>query len=350
MSELRLISSFQPLEYTPEMIKESYEKNDGRIILRGLMQKADALNQNGRIYPKAILEREIRNYQKFINENRSLGECVPPETEIYTVNGWKSIKDIANDEVIATLNVENNELEFQRIDRKIDRRYRGPMHRIRVSRAHDVCLTPNHNILITDLCGRPKKIKSSALFDEVKNSSTSFQLFTSERLQRVARESVDVIDYDGRVYCVTVKNGTWLMKQNGHVCWTGNCDHPETSVVNLKNVSHIVREVKMEGNEARGAIEILDKVPSGQILKGLVESGVKLGISSRGVGSTKQQGDYFVVQDDFQLICFDVVSDPSTAQAFMLPEGRVITAAELSRVFNRSDRIDRIMNEILNAR
>ena len=93
-------------------------------------------------------------------------------------------------------------------------------------------------------------------------------------------------------------------------------------------------------------MEILD-TPSGKILQSLVESGVKLGISSRGVGSTKKQGDYFVVQDDFQLICWDYVSEPSTPGAFMLPEGRRIESSELQKVFNKSDRIDRILNDIL---
>jgi outer membrane protein assembly factor BamE (lipoprotein component of BamABCDE complex) len=74
---------------------------------------------------------------------------------------------------------------------------------------------------------------------------------------------------------------------------------------------------------------------------------VKLGISSRGVGSTKKQGDYHVVQDDFQLICWDYVSEPSTPGAFMLPEGKTINSNELRQIFNKSDRIDRIINDIL---
>jgi hypothetical protein len=95
-----------------------------------------------------------------------------------------------------------------------------------------------------------------------------------------------------------------------------------------------------------GSVELLD-TPSGKILQSLVESGVKLGISSRGVGSTKKQGDYFVVQDDFQLICWDYVSEPSTPGAFMLPEGKKIGSDELRKVFNKSDRIDRVLNDII---
>ncbi len=201
MSDLKLINSYEVFDCTPEMIKESVEKT-GKIMVKGILQKADVVNQNGRIYPAAILEREIRNYQKFIIENRALGEC----------------------------------------------------------------------------------------------------------------------------------------------------DHPEDSVVNLKNASHIVREAYLEKGIVYGSVEILDKTPSGAILKGLIESGVKLGISSRGVGSTRKQGDYQVVQDDFQLICFDIVSEPSTSGAFMIPEGRSINKNDLRKVFTKSDRIDRILNDILSDR
>ena len=127
----------------------------------------------------------------------------------------------------------------------------------------------------------------------------------------------------------------------------GELDHPDSSVVNLKNVSHVIREAYIENGTVIGTIEVLGKTPSGAILQGLVESGIKLGISSRGVGSTRKQGEYYVVQDDFQLICWDMVSEPSTPGAFMIPEGKLIGEAELRQVFNRTDRIDRVLNEIL---
>jgi hypothetical protein len=105
----------------------------------------------------------------------------------------------------------------------------------------------------------------------------------------------------------------------------------------------------MEGNICYGTVEILN-TPSGKILQSLVESGVTLGISSRGVGSTQPQGDLQIVQDDFQLICWDFVSEPSTPGAFMMKEGREISSKQLSEIntsfFNKSDRIYRIFNEI----
>ena len=197
--KLRVLNSYSTFDYTPDMIRESRDQNEGKIVLKGVLQKSETVNQNGRIYPKAILEREVRNYQKFIEENRALGEC----------------------------------------------------------------------------------------------------------------------------------------------------DHPDSSVVELKNVSHLVKEAYVEGDTVYGSVELLD-TPCGKILQSLVEAGVKLGISSRGVGSTKRQGDYQVVQDDFQLICWDFVSEPSTPGAFVMKEGKsVITQDELDQFFNKSDRVDRIFNNIL---
>ena len=197
MTALSLLTEWTPLSINPSLVKESRLQNGGKIMLKGVIQRADTLNQNGRIYPRPILEREIINYQKFIRENRALGEC----------------------------------------------------------------------------------------------------------------------------------------------------DHPDTSVVELKNTSHIVREARMEGDTVYGTVELLD-TPSGKILQSLIESGVTLGISSRGVGSTKQQGSNLVVQEDFQLICFDIVSEPSTPGAFMIKESKMINSTDLRATFNRSDRINRIFNDI----
>jgi hypothetical protein len=198
MSERKLLTEWLPFEYTKEMVTESRELNNGKIVMKGVLQKADTLNQNGRVYPGEILSREVRNYQKFIKENRALGEC----------------------------------------------------------------------------------------------------------------------------------------------------DHPDSSVVELKNASHIVREAYMEEDTCYGTVELLD-TPAGKILQSLVESGITLGISSRGVGSTRQDGDRDVVQDDFQLICWDFVSEPSTPGAFMMREGRDFSRKDLDAYFTKTDRIDRIMNDIL---
>ena len=201
MSALKLITEWSAWEYDKEKTLTEASTNGGKYIMRGILQKANTLNQNGRVYPMDILEREVRNYQKFIAENRALGEL----------------------------------------------------------------------------------------------------------------------------------------------------DHPDSSVVELKNASHIVREAYMQGDICYGTVEILD-TPSGKILKSLVDSGVTLGISSRGVGSTRKEGDYQVVQDDFQLICWDFVTEPSTPGAFMMKEGKEINETDLNRHFTKSDRIDRIFNDIISWR
>ena len=194
----KLLTEWCSFNVTKDMINESKRMHGGKIILKGPIQKSNTLNQNGRIYPIEILEREVRNYQKFIRENRALGEC----------------------------------------------------------------------------------------------------------------------------------------------------DHPDSSVVELKNASHIIREAHMDGDIVYGTVELLD-TPAGKILQSLVESGVTLGISSRGVGSTTTQGSHQVVQDDFQLICWDFVSEPSTPGAFMMREGVEVSRKDLNKVFNASDRVYRICNEIL---
>ena len=204
-SRLALLASYVPFEYevTRNTITEAaVDGKEPRVInkvtMRGVLQKADVVNQNGRIYPLHILEREVRNYQKFIVEHRALGEL----------------------------------------------------------------------------------------------------------------------------------------------------DHPDSSVINLKNASHMITEAYIDKGTVYGSIDVLN-TPSGKILQDLIDGGVKLGISSRGVGTTAKKGDYVEVQDDFQLICWDMVSEPSTPGAFMIPEGKMITDIELREVFNRSDRIDRILNDIL---
>jgi hypothetical protein len=97
----------------------------------------------------------------------------------------------------------------------------------------------------------------------------------------------------------------------------GELDHPESTVVNLRNVSHNIVEVHWEGADLMGTIEVLS-TPSGNIVKELMKNGIRLGVSSRGVGSIKDLGENTVeVDDDFGLICFDIVSNPSTHGAFL---------------------------------
>jgi hypothetical protein len=102
----------------------------------------------------------------------------------------------------------------------------------------------------------------------------------------------------------------------------GELDHPESQVVNLKNVSHNIKDINWDGKNIMGTIEILP-TPSGNILKALIDNGITVGVSSRGMGSLEQKGDIMEVQDDFELLCWDFVSTPSNPGSFMtLKEGK----------------------------
>ena len=121
----------------------------------------------------------------------------------------------------------------------------------------------------------------------------------------------------------------------------GELDHPESSVINLKNVSHIISDYWWDGDNVMGKIEILS-TPSGQILEALIKNNVTLGVSSRGMGSLEQNGNVMEVQDDFSLICWDFVSTPSNPDSYMsvLREGKEYNATNYSKVNN-------IIHEIL---
>jgi len=178
----QVIVDYIPFEVTPQQINEAMKNNDGRLIVKGVLQRAEAKNQNGRVYPRETLVREAKKYAEVqIKERRALGEL----------------------------------------------------------------------------------------------------------------------------------------------------DHPDSSVVNLNNVSHNILEMHWSGDDLEGTVEVLG-TPAGNILKELFKSGIKLGISSRGLGSVKEMHeadgeDSVEVQPDFELIAFDFVSNPSTHGAFLSPtnEGKL---------------------------
>lgn len=177
-------------------------------------------------------------------------------------------------------------------------------------------------------------------------------LLTEEEKRRVANGAIilsgvmqmsETQNGNGRVYphgilVREVQNYKKMVQERRAL---GELDHPDTSVVNLANASHLVTEIWMDENRCMGKIEVLN-TPSGNILKSLVQSGVKLGISSRGMGSVSENNGKTIVEEDFQLICFDMVSDPSTPGAFMMSE-----AKEPSNIFTKADRVNRLLNKIL---
>jgi len=159
-------------------------------------------------------------------------------------------------------------------------------------------------------------------------------------------QKADAVNGNGRVYprnvlTREVANYQKLVKENRAL---GELDHPEDSIINLRNASHMITEVWWNGADVMGKAKVLD-TPSGQILRSLVESGVTLGISSRGMGSVSEGNGQTMVEDDFQLICFDFVSEPSTPGAFMMKEAKEYE----NQVFTKADRINRLLNEVLES-
>ena len=146
-------------------------------------------------------------------------------------------------------------------------------------------------------------------------------------------------EYQHETMVREVKNYQKLVKERRAL---GELDHPDDSVINLKNASHMVTEIWMEGKNVMGKIKVLD-TPSGKILKELVNGGVTVGVSSRGMGSVREEAGRTIVEDDFQLICFDMVSEPSTPGAFMMREAKEFN----NNVFTKADKINRLLNEVL---
>jgi hypothetical protein len=160
-------------------------------------------------------------------------------------------------------------------------------------------------------------------------------------------QEAEVQNGNGRVYPKAIleremKNYMILVKERRAL---GELDHPDDSIINLKNASHMITECWWDGNNVMGKVKVLN-TPSGKILQELVNDGVKLGISSRALGSVNESNGRTVVQEDLQLICFDFVSEPSTPNAFMaLQEAKNIKIE--TDIFDRNYKLNRMLNEIL---
>jgi len=126
----------------------------------------------------------------------------------------------------------------------------------------------------------------------------------------------------------------------------GELDHPDSQIINLKNVSHNIKKIWWDNDNVMGAIEILP-TPSGNILAALFQNNIPVGVSSRGMGSLKQMGEIMEVQDDFELLCFDFVSTPSNPGSFMHPVGQIHEG--LSSPINPYSKVNSIVTEILCA-
>jgi len=187
-----------------------------------------------------------------------------------------------------------------------------------------------------ELC--PGGICQDLLTEEEKIQVKEGATFLSGVMQRCDEQNGNGRVYPGGILQREVKNYMKVVEEN-RAC--GELDHPEDSVVNLKNASHMVVSLWWEGKDLMGKVKVLS-TPAGKILAALVNDGVKIGISSRGLGSVKEHQGKTLVEDDFQLICFDIVSEPSTQGAYMM-----MNESKQKQVWSKADRINRLLNDII---
>lgn len=164
-------------------------------------------------------------------------------------------------------------------------------------------------------------------------------------LKNVVLQRADDENQNGRIYPMGILQRE--VKKYGQVIderrALGELDHPESPVVNLKNASHNITEAYFRGNDLVGTMEVLS-TPMGNILRELLKNNILLGVSSRGLGSIRELGEGTVeVQDDYSLICFDVVSNPSTQGAFI---NESVAQAEIQKVV-KWNRVSGLVHDFL---
>ena len=178
---------------------------------------------------------------------------------------------------------------------------------------------------IREAKGRPGVFEVEGVMQRATAENQNSRVYSKELLQREAKKYVEEF----------VKRGNAF----------GELDHPETPVVSLKNASHIVKELYWKGNDLMGKVELLN-TPAGNIVKEIIKAGHTIGISSRGTGSVQQTNEGTLeVQPDFELVCWDFVSNPSTHGAFMNP----VSLNEGKAKVSKYNSLNSIINDILRA-
>lgn len=167
-----VIREFHEFKPNMKLLKESIEKGEP-IILSGILQKANTLNRNGRVYPYDILRREATKYMQAVEENRALGECVPAGTEIFTKEGWKNIEDVTIGEEIFTMNIEKDLLEIQEVSDTIQKNYNDQMVHIYNSNNLEILVTKKHKIVLWDKNDKPYVLKAEELYEKIKSNDST---------------------------------------------------------------------------------------------------------------------------------------------------------------------------------
>lgn len=178
-------------------------------------------------------------------------------------------------------------------------------------------------LVLTENKNKPGSYEVVGKLQEANAKNQNGRVYSKEILNREVKKYIENFVSQGNAY--------------------GELDHPESAVVSLKNASHVVKKVWWDGDVLMGKLELLN-TPSGNIVKEIIRGGHTIGISSRGTGSVKQTNEGVLeVQDDFELVCWDFVSNPSTNGAFMNP----VSLNE--NIYNKGSlqKVNLLINEIL---
>lgn len=340
-----------------QYIKESLGNGEWHcpypFVVDAVFQKFGIKNANGRIYPEGILKKQVALYQQRIQEKRALGECYTPDVLVLTETGWKKMADIKEGENVLTLNVETKEIEIKPVLYKIEYEYDGDMIRIQNSQINDL-VTPNHGFPIFEGESFKQFINAEELINDgeyllpcsLKNINEQITIKSSD----VKKEK-----YNGTVMCIEVQNHTFFVKSNGFEHWTKNCNHPSDSTIDLGRISHNIIELHWEGRTLVGKLEL--NVTQGFVKHGIASSygdtianlllnGYKIGVSSRGVGSVEQKMGQYIVGDDFELICWDIVESPSTPDAYIASSREELEPYLESKDYSNNNVINEKINKI----
>ena len=178
--------------------------------------------------------------------------------------------------------------------------------------------------------------------DEKKMVTGGNALFLTGVVQRA-----DATNGNGRIYpyevlAKEIESYQKLVKESRAV---GELDHPDAEEVRMAHVSHLITKLWWEGKDVMAKLKVLT-TPNGNILRQLIKDGVQLGISSRGMGSVREEGYKTYVEDNYRLVCFDIVHEPSTNGAFVKPSR--LSEGLNRKSFSKADRINRLLVEISN--
>lgn len=178
---------------------------------------------------------------------------------------------------------------------------------------------------ITESAQRPGVFEVTGVMQRANAKNQNGRVYTKDTLKREVQKYMEAFVKVGNAY--------------------GELDHPESPIVSLKNASHVVKDLWWDGDDLMGKVELLN-TPSGNIVKEIIKGGHTIGISSRGTGSVQQTSEgTLMVQPDFELVCWDFVSNPSTHGAFMNP----VSLNEAKQVVDKYSKLHNIIGDILRA-